>query len=180
MLFNRSVRCNFNREIRENCESLCSLFLLVCAVRVVRCSQNLNGESAGILTAKCEKTAKSLYGLFLLVRVVRVVRGSCFSTGVSVVILTAKYVKTANEKRSVPSRLEELVERRMRHCGSIPGFFAVGKRAVKRMSPVASPGAGIGLTEPRKERSMSWNGHGRGKERYLGAAFFRNYTILSH
>ena len=105
MLFNRSVRCNFNREIRENCESLCSLFLLVCAVRVVRCSQNLNGESAGILTAKCEKTAKSLYGLFLLVRVVRVVRGSCFSTGVSVVILTAKYVKTANEKRSVPSRL---------------------------------------------------------------------------
>ena len=44
-------------EIRESCESLCSLFLLVRAVRVVRGSQNLNGESAGILTAKCAKTA---------------------------------------------------------------------------------------------------------------------------
>ena len=98
----------------------------------------------------------------------------------SVVILTAKCAKTANKKGSVPNRLEELVERRMRHCGSIPGFFTVGKRAVKRMSSVASPGAGIGLAKPRKERNMSWNGHGRGKERYLGVAFCRNYKILSH
>ena len=70
---------------------------------------------------------ESVYGLFFLVRAVRVVCGSCFSTGVSVVILTAKYAKIANKKGSVPNRLEELVERRMRHRGSTPGFFVVGK-----------------------------------------------------
>ena len=41
----RSVRCIFNREMRENRESLCSLFLLVRAVRVVRGSCFSTGVS---------------------------------------------------------------------------------------------------------------------------------------
>ena len=59
-----SVRCNFNREMRENCESLWSLFLLVRAVRAVRAVRVVRGScfstgvSVVILTAKCAKTAK--------------------------------------------------------------------------------------------------------------------------
>ena len=48
----------FYREIRKNCESLFSLFLLVRAVRVVRGSCFSTGVSAVILTAKYAKTAK--------------------------------------------------------------------------------------------------------------------------
>ena len=48
----------FYREIRENREILCSLFLLVRAVRVVRGSCFSNGVSVVILTVKYAKTAK--------------------------------------------------------------------------------------------------------------------------
>ena len=46
MIFNRRVRCNFHRELRENHESLYGLFLRVFAVRVVRGSRNSKGVFA--------------------------------------------------------------------------------------------------------------------------------------
>ena len=44
-LIKRSVRCNPNRERRENRESLYDLFLFVCTLRVVRGSWNSKGVS---------------------------------------------------------------------------------------------------------------------------------------
>ena len=57
-----SVRCIFNREIRENCESLCSLFLLVRAVRVVRGSC----FSTGVSVIDWESEKGSVPNRFLL------------------------------------------------------------------------------------------------------------------
>ena len=51
------IHNNFNRETRENRESVYGLFFLVRAVRVVRGSCFSNGVSVVILTAKCAKTA---------------------------------------------------------------------------------------------------------------------------
>ena len=56
-LSKRECPLYFYREIRKNCESLFSLFLLVRAVRVVRGSCFSTGVSVVILTAKCAKTA---------------------------------------------------------------------------------------------------------------------------
>ena len=52
-----SVRCNPNRERRENRESLYDLFLFVCTLRVVRGSWNSKGVSVVIFTVKWAKTA---------------------------------------------------------------------------------------------------------------------------
>ena len=56
-LIKRSVRCNPNRERRENRESLYDLFLFVCTLRVVRGSWNSKGVSVVIFTVKWAKTA---------------------------------------------------------------------------------------------------------------------------
>ena len=51
MKFKRSVRCIFNREMRESRESLYGLFLLVRTLRVVRDSLNSKGVSVVIKLA---------------------------------------------------------------------------------------------------------------------------------
>ena len=79
MLFNRLVRRNFHREMRENRESLYGLLFLVRTLPVVRGSWNLKGVSPVIFTAKRTKSANKK----------RSVPNS------PVVIFTAKCTKTA-------------------------------------------------------------------------------------
>ena len=66
MEFKGSVHNNSNREMRENHESLCVLFLLVRVVRVVRGSCFLSRLFVVIFTAKDFMVCFPLFVLFVL------------------------------------------------------------------------------------------------------------------
>ena len=78
MKFKGSVRCNTNRERRENREQKRE-----CPLKIFHEERDLpfppkKGVSVVIFTAKCTNFTKVCIGLLLHVRVVRVVRGSRF------------------------------------------------------------------------------------------------------